>query len=246
MKSTLQKKMVNKKRPNFIIIGAMKCGTTSSAVTLNSHPEIGMLIKSEARFFDRIEEWEKGEEYYENKFSFIPDDIEVIGEKSPNYCFSKDAIQRIHQYDANMKLIMMVRNPVLRAFSNYNMNVQTGKTTLSFRDFNDKFANNISRGFYIEQIKYILSIFPEKNLHVCVSEEIKENPVASYNEIFNFLNVRNLSPSELDIDFTRNQRKHTVELADEEMERLQEVYTPYNHSLFDFLGKEIKSWTRNS
>lgn len=104
--------------PNFIIIGAMKCGTTSLHFYLNQHPQIFMSQKKELNFFSRY--WDFGVDWYSSKF---PNKENMIcGEASPSY--SKFQVwpnvpQRIHAIIPHAKIIYLVRNPIERIRSQY-------------------------------------------------------------------------------------------------------------------------------
>lgn len=116
-------------KPNFICIGVQKGGTASLIKYLNFHPEIYMANK-EKHFFDRA--LSKGElsnkdiKKYNQSFKTTKT---IVGEKTPSYCYLRYAIDRIYDYDKNMKLIIILREPISRGFSQYNMNLANkGKT----------------------------------------------------------------------------------------------------------------------
>ena len=117
-------------KPNYICIGVQKGGTSSLINYLNLHPEIYMAI-GEKHFFDRkLPHGELSDEdikKYEESFEKTTKPI--VGEKTPSYCYLRYAIDRIYNYDKNMKLIIILREPISRAFSQYNMELNCLKLT---------------------------------------------------------------------------------------------------------------------
>lgn len=109
------------KAPNFIIIGASKCGTTFLYKYLNYHPQILLANKKELRFFD--EHFQRGHEWYLAQFPSFGDRSELLtGEASPSYLFSHHVAQRIKDFASQTKLFVMLRNPVERTIYNYYQN----------------------------------------------------------------------------------------------------------------------------
>ena len=128
------------KRPNFIILGAAKSGTTALHNYLGQHPDIFVTLKKEPKFFtfygetpdtdgtadaegrQRYEYVKRGSIYdldaYHALFETVADET-AIGESSPMYLYCPRSAQRIYEYDPGMKLIAILRDPVERAFSHY-------------------------------------------------------------------------------------------------------------------------------
>lgn len=105
-------------KPNFICVGVQKAVTTSLIEYLNSHPSIHM-EKKEKHFFDRKLSighlTEKDYKNYENSFNT---NKSIIGEKTPSYNYLRYCIDRIYNYDKNIKLIILLREPIKRHFHN--------------------------------------------------------------------------------------------------------------------------------
>jgi hypothetical protein len=109
-------------KEHLFIIGAQRCGTTYLYKVLDSHPEIYMAkpLRPEPKFFINDLEYSNGKLYYENKyFSSIDDSIKVLGEKGTSYIEHPDVSDRIKSFYPNAKIIVLLRNPVERAISNY-------------------------------------------------------------------------------------------------------------------------------
>jgi len=102
---------------DFIIIGAAKCGTTAALHNLSKHPKIHMPQVLEPHFFDLC--WSMGEARYRKIIGERPPD-KLVGEKTPSYISFFPAHRNMHLFVPDAKLILFVRNPITRAFSNWN------------------------------------------------------------------------------------------------------------------------------
>lgn len=238
--------------PNFLIIGVQKGGTSSAVYHFNKHPNI-YLSKEEIHFFDNENNFKKGLKWYRNFFKNI--NKKMIGEKTPSYVFFKKSIDRIHKLYPNMKLILFIREPISRAYSQYNMSQQVSRNdrcaiskNKSFLDVikDNKKSKNLTtrtilqRGFYIDQINYILTKFKKEQLHIAIAEKILDNPLKEYNKIFKFLKVKPLKY----LNFRENihKRKYDSKITDKEFVYLYKIYRPYNKKLYNYLGYNIKEW----
>lgn len=103
--------------PDFIVVGAMKAGTSSIARNLGDHPEVWM-PEAEVHFFNDDEAYEKGPELYEKQLD--PGESGVkIGEKTPTYSLLPKVPERIHRHYPDTHIVWIFRDPVARAYSNY-------------------------------------------------------------------------------------------------------------------------------
>lgn len=109
-----------KSAPSFLIIGAQKCGTTALHNYLSRHPQIAGSNPKELHFFNSDYNYNKGIEYYNSLFYNCNDGL-VKFEASPSYLVSPVAASRIFKYNSKIKLIVLLRNPIDRAFSAWNM-----------------------------------------------------------------------------------------------------------------------------
>ncbi|WP_017296387.1 sulfotransferase family protein [Geminocystis herdmanii] len=188
------------KLPNFIIIGAMKSGTTSLHYYLNSHPEIFMSKEKELNFFIKSNElplgtWEKGIDWYKSQFM---GNAKIYGEASPNYTLYptiKGIPQRMHSIIPNAKLIYIVRDPIERIISHYVHRYADGKENRTLTEALTDFDNNfyICRSQYYLQIEQYLQYYSPKNILVISTEELSKVPKKTLQTIFNFLGVSNYS-----------------------------------------------------
>ena len=120
-------------KPTFLIIGTQKGGTSAGIFYLNQHNDIYM-YEGEPHYFDFDDNYNKGDKWYENKF--FNDKKPYVhkkerGDKTPINCFFPKAMDRIKKYDPNIKLIIFLRHPIGRAFSQYNHIKQISNTSSS-------------------------------------------------------------------------------------------------------------------
>lgn len=108
-------------KPNFIIVGAQKSGTTSLYNYLNDCPGlIGSQIK-EVHYFDREDRFRKGDKWYESFFVNRKGADELLFEASPSYLCREKVPERLNNYNQDLKFIVMLRDPIDRAYSAWNM-----------------------------------------------------------------------------------------------------------------------------
>ena len=178
--------------PTFLVIGAMKCGTTSLYYYLAEHPEIGMSRRKETDFFlAEHGTWDRGRGWYERQF---PGAAPVRGECSPNYTkrhLFGGVPARIAAVCPDVKLIYLVRDPVERAASHYHGSRQQGRETRSFPTAvaDPDESNYILTGRYHWQLQPYLDRFGAEDLLVCSTEELEEAPRATLRAIYRFLDV---------------------------------------------------------
>lgn len=178
--------------PTFLVIGAMKCGTTSLYYYLGEHPEIGMSRRKETDFFlDDHGNWERGRDWYAQQF---PEDVPARGECSPNYTKRHlfDGVpERIASVCPDVKLIYLVRDPIERAISHYWGSCQQGRGERSFETAVADVAhsNYVLTSRYHMQLQPYLDRFDEPDLLVCAMEDLKTAPTETLQRIYRFLGV---------------------------------------------------------
>lgn len=196
--------------PDFIIAGAMKCGTTSLYHDLIDLPDVFM-PPLEVGFFDIDEirqhpdffkfrrgrwheqEYDPGDEnlmgWYRNLFSgSMPG--QVKGERSVTYITSSLAPRRIRALMPDVKVIIMLRDPVPRAYSNYWHLLRSGEVCSSFeRSLRYRHNALYERGLYRPQIERYLACFPKEQVLFVLFEEYIQDPQRSLDEVCRFIGV---------------------------------------------------------
>lgn len=188
----------------FIIIGAQRSGTTSLCKVLDKHPEITLAkpLKPEPKFFLNKFEFDKGKSHYINKYyPAITERNKYLGEKSTSYYENSFVAQRIYSYFPEAKIIVLLRNPVDRALSNYFFSKSNGleKRTLSevFIQNHPPPINNqkvsVSPFDYIKRSSYSALLDPyfklfRHNIKVVIFEEMIRNK-SVIQDLFVFLGL---------------------------------------------------------
>ncbi len=206
------------KLPNFFVIGAAKTGTTSLYHYLKQHPEIYLPDSKESFFFSGVKKntfTGIGKEYGQEIVEKIEDYVELfqkvktekaIGEVCVAYIyFYKNAIANFGRYlNKPPKIIILLRNPVERAFSNYKHHARDRMENLSFeeaiepkilRKRNDEKwwwgFQYLDVGFYYNQVSAYLHAFDRGNVRIYLYEDFKKNAITVIKNIFEFLEVNN-------------------------------------------------------
>jgi hypothetical protein len=182
--------------PNFLILGAPKSGTTSLARWLADHPDAWVVPEKELRFFDG--HYELGLDWYADRFA-AGAGHRAIGEATPTYLFDPRAHERIARHLPSTKLIVLLRDPVDRAYSHYwHFREREGETRTWEQVVADELAGKsaggdgtwfaerpelfpyFGYGRYAEQLDHLCTLFPREQLLVLLFEDIKERPAESY------------------------------------------------------------------
>jgi hypothetical protein len=214
-KSDLSNAPQAKKReliPDFLIIGAGKCGTTSLFMYLKQHPDIFIPSVKEPNFYgyenkspkDFGEGLASATHFHESVTSFpayinlfkdaLPSQIK--GEMSNTYMYHDQAPERIKHYNPDMKLIAILRQPAGRLYSRFLHLAREGRLPSgSFSDCVNKdsiwWTRNdlIKEGFYYKNLRRYFDLFPPENIRIYLYEELNEQAPAVLRDIFQFLAV---------------------------------------------------------
>lgn len=185
--------------PTFLLIGAMKSGTTSLTRYLGRHPDVFMLDR-EVSYFDQ--HWDRGPEWYRTQFAAARGQT-ARGESSPGYLFDPDAPPRIASALPDARLVAILRNPVDRAYSHYWHNRTRGHEPLEFVDALDAEAQRVAgadvrtrgrfayvdRGRYLPQLEHVTAHVPRSALEVVLFEDLRADPEALVQQVFRFVGV---------------------------------------------------------
>lgn len=186
--------------PNFLIIGGMRCGTTSLASYLRSHSQAFVSIPKEIRFFDR--RFDLGVDWYAGHFAASGGAI-AIGEASPGYMYSEGALQNMSSIIPGARLVAIIRNPVDRAYSHYWHRRARGVETLSFSGALAAEASRLvsgdrrqrydfsyfDRGRYLDQLQTVCRYFPRSSLLILLTEDLAHHPNETYRDLCTFLGI---------------------------------------------------------
>jgi hypothetical protein len=176
--------------PNLVVVGGLKCGTTSLHHYLNLHPEIEMSRPKELNFFVAELNWPLGSEWYASHFS---DDAPVRGESSPHYTSRprfEGVAERMRSVLGDVRLVYMVRDPIDRMLSHYLHNVGGGYEHRALADaLGDPRSAYVNRSLYSFQLEPYLEQFGSERIEVVAREELKGERPATMRRLFTFLGV---------------------------------------------------------
>lgn len=267
-------------KPNFLIAGVQKSGTSALAYYLNQHPDLKMSYHKEVNYFSSSK-YHNGDNWYSKQFPGSLRKVKYF-EATPDYLYSQNFAERLFKYNKNIKIILILRDPVKRAYSAWNMfkeinnyedNKREAIITNNMNFIEDKknsefFSEFIRRenypdfrsyinmeleiikskpslvvpgfiryGIYYEQIKRLLNFFSLDQILIVENNELKKDRVQTLRKIFNFLEVNN----SLDIDDISNigVRKYEKKIEENDKNLLKKFYQPYNHRLFELIGKKF-------
>ncbi len=253
---------MNKPIPDFLVIGAAKSGTTSLISDLRKHPGI-FTPGTEVNYFSRY--YDNGPDWYKAIFK-APEKIQ--GEKSTTYLYYPACHERIFKHNPEIKLIIILREPVKRAFSNWNMRFVQNRLLSQAHLFNQSYTNKIenigfsqlfyhylssnalpcrfnepldifSRGLYIDQIEHLMQFFKRDQVLILISEYYFAQPVKVLKTVSEFLNVAHFNSEK---SSWKRKTEYTKKPDEKLVREIYQFYKPYNERLFNFLGFEIPEW----
>jgi len=184
--------------PNLLIIGGLKCGTTSLHHYLNLHPEIAMSRPKELNFFVAELNWPLGRDWYADHFD---PSAQIRGESSPHYTnrpsFDGVPARMREVLGADVRLIYVVRDPIDRMLSHYLHNVGGGYEDRSLADaLSDPESSYVARSRYFFQAEPYLEVFGAESIQIVGREELRDDRPGTMRRAFEFLGVDSSFTSE--------------------------------------------------
>ena len=191
--------------PNFFIVGAAKAGTTSLYAYLKNTPDVYMSEHKEPHYFiDNMKAGYYDESKYLQLFKNVKNE-KAIGEASAGYLIDPSSAKCIHDKIPDAKIIILLRDPVERAVSDYLMFTKSTKKDLSSHEiFLETFGTEyglkydkkwlLGRGLYSSQVKKYLEIFGEENVGIWFFEDMKKDTMQMVKGVLKFLKIDSLPP----------------------------------------------------
>src|SRR5437588_6703195 len=253
--------------PDFIIIGAMRGGTTSLYSYLTEHPNIGPAYMKEVHFFDVY--FSKGLHWYRAQFpssvqKYYAERVQkqcfITGEASPYYLFHPHAPKRIAKILPQVKLIVLLRNPVSRAYSHYYHEVAGGHEKLSFEEaieceqerigkeaeelarneryvsYKHRHYSYLARGIYVDQLKVWMDLFPKEQFLILKSEDFFADPATGLQQVLEFVNVPGMGIQKHKQVYEQLNTTKPPAMAAATRKRLVKYFEPHNARLYEYLG----------
>ena len=172
--------------PDFLGVGALKAATTYLDVLLRGHPQLCLPANmKEVQFFTRY--YDRGPEWYASLFSHCGGRLR--GEVSPQYLSDEECPRRIAAVLPDVRLLVSVRDPVQRAYSQYKHWAEERGYREPFETFLAEHPSALARGEYFRSICRYLDHFPLDRVHVLLAEELFSGPQAVLHDVFAFLDV---------------------------------------------------------
>jgi hypothetical protein len=249
----LQRRKVE--RLDFIVAGAQKSGTTALQYFLKKNPEISLPDRGEMHFFDDEMIFAKPPVDYDLLHRHFPRlrGSQITGEVTPSYLYWKAAMERIQAYNPRIKLIIVLRNPIDRAFAHWNMQRFKGREPLDFlsavKEESRRIAQPLSiesrrfayvdRGFYSVQLDRVFKFFPREQVHIVKFENFRDRKQDALDSIFDFLDVKRIRSVR---DKDRNVVPYERAMTAEERKYLAEVFLAEFGKLEQMLGWDLADW----
>jgi hypothetical protein len=251
--------------PDFIIIGTQRGGTSSLFNYLIQSPHILPSFRKEVHYFD--DGYANGLNWYRAHFPLQAHrrllertrGLSLIFEASPYYMLHPHAPARIHRLLPNVKLLVLLRNPVDRAESHYHHQVRRGRETLSFEEAiareperlsgelekmladpsyvspNHRWFSYITRGQYIEQLPAWSALFPREHMRFIRSEDLFDDPAGTVASVLNWLGVSEPTSG----PFKKFNQAPYGRMTASMRARLEKHFKPYNERLYEYLGRDM-------
>ena len=252
--------------PDFLIIGAQKCGTTSLYSHLTQHPCVGAAFEKEIRYFNN--HYAQGVNWYKahfpatrtrNRLQRLNDARYITGEGEPSYLPNPVAPQRVLDLVPDVRLIVMLRDPVKRAYSHYQHRFTRNREPRTFEEVcaTDKEVlkggwdnlptadlirlghahySYLPRGYYYEQLKTWMSVFPKESFLIIRAEDFFAHTQDVYDDVLAFLD---LPGHRLEERKRHNVGKYSEPMAEETHRDLVDYFRPHNERLFKFLDRDF-------
>lgn len=255
--------------PDFMIIGGKRCGTTSLHNYLVEHPRVAPLFPAPQKikgvhYFDS--NFHRGRAWYRSHFATYltatPLARRTIGEASPYYLFHPHAAGRARDLVPSVRLIVLLRNPVDRAYSHYRERCRHGVETLSFEEaiereeerlqgeeermlldasyysFNHEHLSYLAQGYYARSLARWTGLFDHGQFLLLPSEDFFRDPRITYKKVLDFLGLSAFTPPSFDrYNFHPGSAMHAAT-----RERLIQHVRPWNEELAEMVGFDLSEW----
>jgi hypothetical protein len=175
--------------PNFLYIGTSKAGSTWLFNALAVHPDVYLASNKGLYYFDQ--HFAKGRAWYLDHFTGAGD-LPAVGEISHSYLSSPQAPARIAELNSSMRLLVCLREPVDRAFSDYLDLVKNGQFDGTFEAAQEAFPRLVQRGLYATHLRAYLEHFPREQIHVQLFDDLRSDAQAYADDVFDYLGIGRL------------------------------------------------------
>ncbi len=243
---------------DFVVAGVQKAGTTAIHDFLAQHPHIALLRDQALHFFDKEEHFGSSPTgpFTEPDYGILLGNFDpgwrwrVAGEVTADYLYYPRALERIARYNPKMKLIISLRNPVERAFSQWNMRRDKGQEPLTFLDAIKRDQEigiwqgprgnaYLARSLYAPQLEKVSQLFPREQVFIIKYENFRTDPFPLLDRMFDFLGVPRKSRLK---NKQRNVGSYSRKLTSEEREYAGGIFDEDIAKIEALLGWDCPDW----
>jgi hypothetical protein len=231
--------------PDFVVIGAPKCGTTFFYHLLSKHPYVEPAAFKEVHFFDLL--WEEGVEWYRQ--CFLPPEQRdgrrtITGDGTPSYLFHPQVAERMAGVIPEARLIALLRNPVDRTYSAYHHRAKHKDEIETFEEMVKASLEHPNHGFlsqsiYADHLLRWRKFFSEEQMLILKSEDFFEDPRGTLKTTLGFLDLPEWEPEAADLGDKVNKGRYDQGMSPELRKRLEEFFEPHNQRLYEYLGVDF-------
>jgi hypothetical protein len=229
--------------PDFVIIGAQKGGTSFLYHLLTRHPLVEPAARKELHFFDGPAFSERGAQWYRRCFpspKWNDGRRSITGEATPYYLFDPRVAERMAEVAPQARLITLLRNPVDRAYSHYQMQVKRSTETRTFEEaMEQQDSSYLSKGIYIDQLRRWFEFFSRDQMLLLKSENFFEDPVGSLKVVLDFLDLPEWEPEASELQERRHKGGYKQMMDPSTRRRLETFFEPHNQRLYEYLGVDF-------
>ena len=238
----------------------MRCGTTFLHTYLLEHPKVMAPVRRQLWFFDMS--FHRGIGWYRSRFPLKIQRVlrgRITGEATPDYLFHREVPGRVARVLPQVKLLVLLRNPVDRAYSHYWLEVRQGQETLSFEkaieaedlrlrhegddifkggsyhDSHHRRHSYLARGIYVDQLLTWMRHFPLERLLILKSEDLYQNAPKVYGQTLRFLGLPDWEPDHFE---PRNAGEYS-DMNPATRRHLTEYFSTHNERLYRLLGRNL-------
>jgi hypothetical protein len=239
------------RKVNVVIAGVQKGGTTALFHFVEQHPEVCTSVRKEVHYFNKHYSPGDGPAYSRYHAWFEPGPgHKVLLEATPDYTYRQECMERIQEYSPEMRLIVILRNPVDRAYSQWQMATRKRREHRPFSEVvqhhrreadrpvpHRKPFSYFERGFYARQIEAMWQRFPREQTLILRNEELLRQRDATLARVFEFAGLAPFTCA----DIGRGPSSYEP-MSVEDRVYLEELYEPEIHALEGLLGWDCSAW----
>ena len=231
--------------PDFVVIGAPKCGTTFFYHLLTKHPHVAPAAFKELHYFDLL--FEEGTEWYRQCFPpprWKEGRRVITGEATPRYLADPLVPERMARVVPAARLVVLLRNPVDRMYSAYHQRVRNNQAARTFEEhveacFDDPQQESLARNIYVDHLLRWSRFFGDGQMLVLKSEDFFERPESALKPTLEFLGLPDWVPEASERGDKLNKGRYEQRMDPATRRRLEDYFEPHNRRLYDYLGVDF-------